>query len=255
MKRPALFTLAAAAFMAAYAAPDTTNTVLMVNQRGELNVEGVASVAEVATNAVKVQIAEAKAEAAQSTARGVTNALQAVVSNIMSNNVVIYRSGFSDSFAPLVIFTDDDKLYISDARWIEQSAARIRVEVDYVTTANLGNLKPIVMTHNTCAPRADFTELADGDVTAPVYHSGEVVLHGQTFSGYYTLTATISNPASTSSYFLWIKAEGDAPSGDGATLGLPNGVTGGVTGVYTWGDKELTFKGGVLIGVANAPNP
>ena len=40
-------------------------------------------------------------------------------------------------------------------------------------------------------------------------------------------------------------------SGDGVTLDLPNGVTGGVTGVYTWGDKRLSFRGGVLVGVSD----
>ena len=255
MKRPTLSLLCAAATVAAVAAPNVTNTVMMVDQRGNLNVEGVASVADVATNAVKVQIAEAKAEAAQQTAQGVTNALQAVASNIMSNNVVIYRSGFSDSFAALVIFTDDDILAICEARWREKSAAQIVVDVDYVTTANIGTVKPAVMHRNTLDNlqngRQDFDELDDANVTTPVYHAEQREYAGQTFAGYYTITATIPNPASTTSYFLWIKADGDMPSGDGTTLDLPNGVTGGYTGDVVWGDKVLTFRGGVLKGVAD----
>ena len=228
-------------------AADLTNTVIMVDQRGNLNVEGVASVADVATNAVKVQIAEAKAEAAQQTARGVTNALQAVASNIMSNNVVIYRSGFSDSFAALVIFTEDDILAICEARWREQTAARIVVDVDYVTTADLGTVKPVVMCRSTIGGgRVDFDELDEANVTTPVYHAEQRVFAGQPFAGYYTITATIPNPSATSSYFLWIKADGDTPSGAGTTLDLPNGVTGGFTGELIWGDKTLTFRGGVL---------
>ena len=251
MKRLAMLLFCAAPFVAR--AADVTNTVMMVDQHGNLNVEGVASVADVATNAVKVQIAEAKADAAQNTARGVTNALQAVAENIMSNNVVIYRSGFSDSFAALVIFTDDDILAITEARWIQKTAAQIVVEVDYVTTANIGLVKPAVMHHNTLSGgRADFEELDSNNVTTPVYHAGERTYGDQTFAGYYTITVTIPNPASTTSYFLWIKTSGDLPSGDGTTLDLPNGVTGGVTGAYTWGDKVLTFRGGVLIGVRDA---
>lgn len=250
MKRAILFLLCAAPVMARSA--DVTNTVMMVDQRGNLNVEGVASVEDVAANAVKVQIAEAKAEAAQTTARGVTNAINAVVENIMSNNVVVYRYGFSDSFAALVVFTEDDILAITEARWIEKTAARIVVEIDYVSTANLGTIKPAVLHHNTLdGGRANFEELAEANVTAPVYHVEERTYDGQTFAGYYTITATIPNPASTTSYFLWIKADGDAPSGDGTTLDLPNGVTGGVSGEYVWGDKVLTFRGGVLKGVRN----
>ena len=232
------------------AAPDTTNTVMMVDQRGNLNVEGVASVADVATNAVKVQIAWAKADAAQSTAEGVTNALQGVISNIMSNNVVIYRSGFSDSFAALVLIDDNDTLAICEARWVETSAARSVVEIDYVTTADLGTTKPVVMHHDTLdGGREDFDELDESNVTSPVWNAGSVEYGGQVFSGYYTITATIPNPESTSAYFLWIKAEADIPDGDGTTLDLPNGVTGGVSGEYVWGDKVLTFKGGVLVEV------
>ena len=252
MKRPTLFLLCAAATVAAVAAPNVTNTVIMVDQRGKLNVEGVASVEDVATNAVKVKIAEAKAEAAQTTARGVTNAINAVVENIMSNNVVVYRSGFSDSFAALVVFTEDDILAITEARWIEKTAAQIVVEIDYVSTANLGTIKPAVLHHNTLdGGRANFEELAEANVTAPVYHVEERIYDGQTFAGYYTIRATIPNPSGTSSYFLWIRADADAPSGDGTTLDLPNGVTGGVSGEYVWGDKVLTFRGGVLKGVRN----
>ena len=252
MKRTALlFSIIAAALAFPADAANVTNTVLMVNQDGGLNVEGVASVADVATNSVKAQIAEAKADAAQATARGVTNALQAVVENIMSNNVVVYRSGFSDSFAALVVFTDADVLAIVEARWLERSAAQIRVGIDYVSTVNLGTTKPIVMHRNTL-DGGDFAELAEANVTTPVYHADEREYAGQTFSGYYSVTATIPNPASTSSYFVWIKAEADAPSGDGVTLDLPNGVTGGISGDFTWGDKVLTFGGGVLRAVREA---
>jgi len=255
MKRPTLFLLCglcAAATAAAVAAPNVTNTVMMVDQRGNLNVEGVASVADVATNAVKVQIAEAKAEAAQTTAHGVTNAINTVVENIMSNNVVIYRSGFSDSFAALVVIGENDILGVVELRWIEKTAARIVVEIDYVSTADLGTIKPAVLHHNTLdGGRANFEELAEANVSAPVYYDEERIYNDQPFEGYYTIRATIPNPASHTSYFLWIKAEGDAPSGDGATLDLPNGVTGGVSGEYVWGDKVLTFRGGVLKGVRN----
>ena len=234
-------------------APNATNTVLMVDQNGALNVDGVASVASVSSNAAKVVIAEQKAEIARETATAVSNSIDVVVQNLMANNEVIYRSGFSDSFAPLVVFTDGDILAIVDARWTERSAAQIVCQIDYVCTVNMGTTKPTVMHRETIGgPRTDFAALADANVTAPVYHAEQRECSGQTFAGYYSITATIPNPTSSTAYFLWIKCEADAPSGDGATLDLPNGVTGGITGDMTWGDKILTFRGGVLLQVREA---
>ena len=187
---------------------DTTNTVLMVDQRRNLNVEGIASVEDVATNAAKAVVASQRAEVAQQTALAVSNSINTVAQNLMANNAVIYRSGFSDSFAPLVVFTDSDVLAIVEARWTEQSAARLVCQIDYVCTVNLGTTKPTVMHRATIdGGRSNFAELADANVTTPVYHA------------------------------------------QGATLDLPNGVTGGVTETVTWGDRVLTFTGGVLMGV------
>lgn len=251
MKRVILLTALLLSLTAA--AYDTTNTVLMVDQNGKLNADGIASVEDVATNSAKVAIAEQKAEIAQNTAAAVSNSIDTVVVNLMSNNEVIYRSGFSDSFAPLVVFTDSDVLAITEARWGTRSASQLIVQIDYVCTVNLGTTKPTVMHRETIdGARTNFNELPDSNVTAPVYHAEEREYGGQTFAGYYTVTATIPNPVSTTSYFLWIKADADAPSGDGATLDLPNGVTGGFTGTVIWGDKELTFRGGVLMSVGVA---
>ena len=249
MKR--LLTLLALAALPALADTAVTNTVLMVDQHGDLNVEGVASVEDVATNAVKVQIAEAKAAAAQATAGGVTNAMNAVVQNIMSNNVVIYRSGFSDSFAALVVVTENDKLYITDFRHTI-SGSSIDVEIDYVATGDFGAIEPQVMAKNTMDGPGDFTALDPGDVSTPTYHAGSVTVAGQPYSGYYTIEASVANPADTSSYFFWLKIDADAAAGDGATLDLPNGVTGGITADVEWGGKVLSFQGGLLKGVTNA---
>ena len=247
--RLATFILCAVMCCAAFGGA-TTNDVLYVDQDGRLNAQGVASVEDVATNAAKAVVASQRAEVAQQTALAVSNSINTVAQNLMANNAVIYRSGFADSFAPLVVFTDSDVLAIVEARWTEQSAAQLVMEIDYVCTVNLGTTKPTVMHRATIdGARSNFAELADANVTTPVYHAEQREFGGQTFAGYYTVTATVPNPSSAASYFLWIKCEADAPSGQGATLDLPNGVTGGVTETVTWGDRVLTFTGGVLMGV------
>lgn len=252
MKYLILSTIALAGYLS-IAAPNVTNTVLMVDQKGELNVEGVASVEDVAKNTVKVQIAEVKAQAAQDTARGVTNAIQGVIANIMNNNVIVYRRGFSDSFAPLVLYTDNDRLVIAEARWKERTAEKFVVDIIYCCTADLGSMKPIVMhranLEGSSDVKHDFVELPEANVTTPFYTEEQKTIGDHTFKGYYTLTATINNPASLDSYFIWIKVDGDAPGGDGSTLDLPNGVTGGLTTKFVWGDRELYFTGGICSGV------
>jgi len=246
-----VFLASAITLFYAFADHNVTNTVLMVDQNKNLNVEGIASVEDVATNAVQVQIAQAAAQAAQNTARGVTNAIQGVVANIMSNNVVVYRSGFTDSFSALVIFTENDNVYINNCAF-QHTADTITAELSYVCTADIHTVKPIIMGSNTCTNRSSFEQIPEADVTDPVWHPGEIVFAEQTFSGYYTTTVTVRNCPSTSSYFMWVKIEADTPSGEGTTLELPNGVTGGATGVFVWGDKRLTFRGGVLTGVQDA---
>ena len=229
---------------------NVTNTVLMVDQNGSLNVAGVASVEDVATNAAKVVVAEQKAAIAQQTAVAVSNSIDTVVQNLMGNNEVIYRHGFSDSFAPLVVFTDSDVLAIVEARWVTSTAAQLVVDIDYVCTVNMGTTKPTVMHRETIdGARDNFAELADANVSVPTYTATERVFGGQTFAGYYTTRATIPNPASTAHYFLWVKMEADAPSGDGAKLDLPNGVKDGLSGEYEFGDRILIYRGGVLVGV------
>lgn len=227
----------------------TTNQVVMVDQRGNLNTEAVATVQNVASNAAAVQVAAAKAEAAEQVAQETSAAMSAIVQNIMENNVVIYRRGFSDGFAALVVISENDKLVISDYQLLSVSSTQIVSRISYVMTTDLGTTKPTVMARNTLSQRTDFEELASANVTTPVYHAGAVTVGGETYSGYYTIEATVTNPDSSAHYFYWIKIDVDAALGDGATLDLANGVTGGVSTTVTWGDKTLTFTGGVLTGV------
>lgn len=230
---------------------------LMVDQDKNLNAEGIASVEDVATNAVRVQIAEAKAEAVQATAQVVTNSVQAVVDNIMSNNVVVYRKGFSDSFAAYVVFTDSDRLIITDVVF-SRSGSDLLVNLEYVCTADIGALKPTVMHHSTLTGgRSNFEQLADSAVATPVFHSGSQTISNETtgeeftVSGYYTTTVTVAGAGASNQYFIWIKVEADTPSGDGMTIDLVNGVVGGKSVTVNWGGYKLTFVGGILKEVAD----
>lgn len=261
MKRIFWLVVFAAAFWCAFASTEgrmNERTVVTVDQNNQLNVSGIASVTEVATNAVKAQVAEAKAEAARSTAGGVTNALNEIVGSIMEGNQVIYRYGYADSFSSLVIFGDSDKLIISD---VQQSidGTTLTVVIRYVCTVDIGTLKPVVYANSQLDGGKDnFPVVEDANVTSPVYHAGEVVIgkgdDALRFSGYYEITATIPNLTSGAQYFFWIKVDPDTPSGDGMSLELPNGVVGGASTIVNWGSKRLTFEKGMLVRVEENAN-
>jgi len=230
-----------------------TKTVMTVDQDGNLNVAGVASVTDVATNAANVQIANAAASAAFSTAVGVTNALEGVVANIMSNNVVIYRSGYTDSFAGLVVFTDDDELTICEYEKVSLAGGILTSRIGYVCTADIGVTKPLVYEHDTLSGGlANFVQEDPNNVVGPVVHNESKTIAGTTYSKWYEITVNTPVVGSPSSYFYYIKVSGDTPGGNGATLNVPNGVTGGVTGEYAWGNKLMKFVGGLLLEVRDA---
>lgn len=240
----------AALFAAVVALADRLEkTVVTVDQHGQLNVAGIASVTDVATNAVKVQIAEAKADAAASTAQGVTNALNGIVQNIMDSNTVIYRYGFTDSFAALVILPEGTKMVISGfQRTI--SGTTLTAHIQYVCNANVAAIKPIVYANSQIdIGRDNFPIVEDANVTSPAYHSERVKVGEEWYEGYYEIVVTIPNLTDGKQYFFWLKLDPDTPSGDGMSLELPNGVTGGQTTTVVWGDKRLTFLKGMLVEV------
>ena len=232
-----------------------TNEVVTVNQDNEISKSGVATIEDVTTNAVNVQIAMEKALIAAETAIATTNAIQAIVDNIMSNRVIVYRRGFIDSFAALTIITDADTCAIINADWKEQSAEQIVVDVYYVCSADVSQIKPNVYTHITLdggVGRIDFALTPDAYVTEPTFYNEPATYGDNTYDNYYKVTVTIPNPVSTAHYFLFIKLEGNDPGGTGAQLVVRNGVKGGVTQNVVWGDKLIQIKGGLVKGVTNA---
>ena len=231
-----------------------TNEVVTVNQDDEISKSGIATIEDVTTNAVNVQIAMEKARIAAETAIATTNAIQAIVDNIMSNRVIVYRRGFIDSFAALTIITDADSCAIIHADWKEQSAEQIVVDVYYVCSADVSQIKPNVYTHNTLdggVTKLDFTLSPEAYVSEPTFYAETAVYGETTYDNYYKVTVTIPNPVSTAHYFLFIKLEGNDPGGTGAQLIVRNGIKGGVTDTFTFGNKVIQIKGGLVKGVTN----
>ena len=239
MKKCSLLVLFALTCCSAFATGlGLTNEVVTVDQDGGISKSGIATVEEVATNAINVQIAMQRAQIAAETAVATTNAIQAIVDNIMSNRVIVYRRGFIDSFAALTIITDADTCAII-----------------YVCSADVSQIKPNVYTHNTLdggVSHLDFTLTPDAYVTEPTFYSEPATYGEATYDNYYKVTVTILNPVETAHYFLFIKLEGNDPGGTGAQLNVRNGIKGGVTDTFQFGNKVIQIKGGLVKGVTNA---
>lgn len=229
-----------------------SNRVVMVDQAGRVNApEVLATTAQLATNEVQVIAAAESARVAEKTAIEATNAVQSVVSAIVNNEVVVYRSGFNDSFGSVVLISENAKLMIYNFVPGQDNGGTRTHQIYYALNEDIGAVKPIIRASSTLAdfPGDDFTPVADSSVTDPVVQAGEFTdRDGNKYTFLYRIDVTVP---SHGQYFFKVYVDGDTPSGDGYTFDVKNGITGGLSETVTWGDKRLTFTGGLLTGVAN----
>lgn len=228
-----------------------TNTFLTVDQNGKMNVRGVATVEDVATNAVKVQVAEAKLAAVEEAVAEARAEANALAENILSNNVVIYRHGFSEGFQAVVVITTNDHLTCTYVKKKSYSGTTATFELGYVCLADLNGITPTILAHDTLAGgKAEFDTVPAADVGSPQWHAGDLVIGGITFSGYFTVEFTMTLAANPAAYFTYIEVAGDAPSAAGAGVDMPHGVAGGWTGTIG-GGWDIDVVGGVITGASS----
>lgn len=250
--RTVLLALAALAASALYAdSGAVSNTFVTVDQNGRMNVRGVATVEDVATNAVKVQVAEAKLEAVEAAVRETQAEANALAGNILSNNVVIYRRGYSEGFQAVVVITDADKLTCVSVEKKSYSGNTATFRFKYVCLADIGGVKPTLKVHDTLAGGlSGFDVVPDASVSPPEFVSGDLVVAGTTFSGYYWVDFTVTLAGDPNTYFTYCEVNGDAPSAEGQGVDMPHGVAGGYTGNI--GDGwDIEVVGGLIMGVVS----
>lgn len=229
-----------------------SNRVVMVDQHGNINApEVLATTAQLAGTEVKVIAAAESARVAELTANEATNAVQDVVTAIVNNEVVVYRSGFNDSFGSVVLISENAKVAIYRFVPGAPNGATRTHQIYYCVNEDIGAVKPQIRASSTLADFQgdDFTPLADASVTDPVVQGGSWTdADGNEYSFLYRIDVTVPT---SGQYFFKVYIDGDTPSGDGYTFDIKNGVTGGISETVTWGNKRLTFTGGLLTGVAN----
>lgn len=244
MKRIVFIVLAAA--LAAFCqtgVPEGAVKLLTVNERGEVNApEAVASVAQQVSNEVAVVIAAEAALAAERSARSVTNAVQTVADAMVHGDTVLYSYGDVNSFSAAVFFSDGDRCDILNPTY-DFSGDHVTVSLPFLVTKDIGTYKPLVYSSSSLTDLMEH-EVSSSDVTDPVSFPAP---EGR--SGFaYRMTVTLPR---SSARFLKLRLDPDMPSGDGSTLELVNGVSGGATADLpaAGGWPSMRFVGGVLVEV------
>lgn len=223
--------------------------VLMVNEDGKVNIpETLATTAQLATNETAIIIAEAKAEGAKEAARQGTNLVANVVSQIMANELVVYRKGFTDSFASAILISEDDKFIITKLEpFVATDGNLIANEITYAITANIGAVKPLIKTHSSLGS-GDFIALQDSRIgEAQAVEGTYTDEDGTEYSNLYKVRFWVE--AGAEREFFTVYLNGGTPEGDGSVLTIRNGIQGGASAVVEWGGNKLTFKGGLLVSV------
>ena len=228
-----------------------TNEVLFVDEKGEVNrPETLATTADMAANKTAILTAEQKAAAAAAAAREGTNLVQDIIRDITANELVVYRSGYTDAFGVLVIIDPDAKLIITDFEVLDEMDADGRTA--FRLTYALKNSQSVAV-----KPEVKWSASLEGGreafATLPPEQVGEPVAGG-TYTDKdgieygFSYTVKFYAPTGKSGFYV-VNLTADDAAGDGQTFDLPNGVTGGFSGDIYFGNALLNFKGGILMGV------
>lgn len=242
-----LFALCSVPFFAVFGEV-TTNQVLFVNEKGEVNrPETLATTADMAANKAAILTAEQKAEAAEAAAREGTNLIQDVIRDIAANELVVYRHGYTDAFGVLVVIDPDAQLVITEFEVLDEtdSEGRNAFRLTYaLKNSQSVAVKPEVKWRSSLeAASADFAALPSAQVGEPVAGGAYTDGAGVVFN--YTYTIKFYAPTDKSGFFI-VNLTADDAAGDGYAFDMPNGVTGGFSGDVDFGSKVLTFTGGIL---------
>ena len=242
-----------------------SNKVLTVDQYGRFNESNVlATVGMQATNATKVVIAEAMAEAAYGAARQTSNDVNAVATAIVNKNLVVYSFGNVDSFSAGGFIWDPDVDYLrifstpADPLTFEHEETepyKITSTIPFLVSQNIPIDSVQIVASRAVADMSDsYVEehYAEMMIEDTVVETGIPVPEGDTGFGYKAISTTYD--PDNKAYFYRVRLENDTPAADGSTLDLKNGVSGGVTttidGVDGW--PTMRFVGGVLVEVTYA---
>lgn len=229
-------------------ASTVSNKVVFVDQDGKLNApEVVASVADMTSNRTEIAIAQASAKAAESTARECKRILDDTISSIVANELVVYRSGFTDSLGVVVALPPDTKCRVTDfsPNIATDGKGNVQHELVYATTADASLVPPAIKHASTLENNTTF-KILETTIEKETLSTSYEDMDGTIYNYMYSIKFWM--PSAKQGFFI-VYLDADAAAGSGMTFDIVGGITGGATESIQVGSDTLIFKGGLLMEV------
>lgn len=232
------------------AASVATNTVVMVNEKGKVNVPDVlATTADMAAIKAATLTAEERATAADAAAKAGTNMVAGVIADIGRNELIIYRYGYTDGLSAAQVLDPDAKLVTTQFDPLnEQNAAGLAAfDIQYAlknSTEFAG--QPVIRWRNAIDDGTDFEPIDAANIEPVTRIDPYTDRNGETYQWHYK--TKFYDEKQEQGFYLVVLIPDDT-AGDGATMELPNGVAGGLTTTFEWDGYRIESSGGIIVGV------
>lgn len=240
-------------FALLFASAAVTNDVLTINQKGETShPTALANTADMAALKAATITAEEKAQAASAAARHGTNMMWNIAADIGRNELVIYSYGYTDGFSAAFTFDPDAKIILHEFKPLNErnDAGLLAFKLGYAlknSTAFQG--QPIIRWKSALDDGKDFVLVDEANIE-PAIKLPEEYIDADGIIYQHKYEVRFYNKQEKQGFF---KAEllPDDAAGDGMVMELPNGIKGGFTGLFVWGQYKLEVVGGVVVGVSD----
>ena len=246
---------------------ENDHRVVFVDQNNVPSVtNALATQAQMAAEAAKVELALAKQEANEAGYAAATNLLGQVAASIGAQQTVVFYSVELVSFAAAVIFDETTaKVKITGIETTTDTATKAdqlcqKIVLYFAFTDDIQETVPYIEYSETLVdgegqpiPNSDWGDLAEDFYEAPVRIEGTYTLENVEYRYLYSMNLWV--PKSRATGFFKIRIPNDAATGDGSTMDSP-GDYNGWTGIITNGNSVLNvLKGRVLVNGTSSGDP
>lgn len=247
MKRYAFLLLCVVPLLS-LAEANVTNTVVMIDQHGNINPSNaVATVTEATATATRLAAAEVAAVAYTNAEAKTSAAVDDLAAAIIGQNLVVYEDDFMYSLGDAIAITTNCqcRIYQFDAKASQVTVDGVLCDRSWVYfgfTENIGSLNPVAQFKDSFSSDIDWGEITCG---TPEVQDHSFVVNGESYDYCYKMSVDI--PHSYSAAFLRVYTEITAQVGDGSVLNIVGGIAGGLTHTVTWGTNTIHFVGGLAV--------